>query len=462
MNRIRGSFRDPSGHVYESGGRILRTVNHCYQGHWVLATESGLLAESVKHGLIPSFTECAPPTEAWKCLEVETIPFISYPYEWSFSQLKDAALLTLKLQRAAIEKGMVLKDATAYNVQFCGSKPVFIDLLSFETWKEGAPWQAYRQFCMHFLAPLALCSSLGLWAGNLLRQWIDGIPLSHACAMLPWHTRIRPTLALHLFAHAHMEQRHADARKSATMAKATRLSRSALLNLTTSLQQSVEALKLPAQTTQWGDYYEDTNYSDRSAAAKLEAVERIAAEHAGGRLAVDLGANTGLYSRALAAHFSQVIAADIDPLAVERHYNRLKCDGPGNILPLVIDLANPSPSLGWSCAERDSFQQRCSADFIMALALIHHLVIAAGIPFRQVAAFLASIMAPGATLLIEFVPKDDSQVQRLLAAREDIFSDYTLEDFRKAFGTDFSEEGLIALPDSCRTLLCFRKNQIQQ
>lgn len=459
MKRIGGSFRDPSGQVFENNGRILRTVNEYYREHWNHGLSSGLIEEAIKHGWIPSFTECEPSVGAWKCLEVDTIPFISYPYEWCFSQLQDAALLTLKLQVAALEKGMILKDATAYNVQFCGSRSIFIDLLSFEIWREGTPWQAYRQFCMHFLAPLVLCNRLGLWCGDLLRLWIDGIPLSHARSMLPWHARLSPSLALHLFAHAHMEHRHADARKSAAKAKGVRLSQKSLLNLAVSLQNAIESQKLPSQTTPWSDYYSETNYSSKSASAKMEIVERITARYKGGELAVDIGANTGWYSLALAHHFAQVLAVDIDPLAVERQYLNLKKDGPKNILPLVIDLSNPSPALGWACAERDSFQQRCKADFIIALALIHHLVITAGIPFPQISDFLASLLVPTGSLLIEFVPKEDSQVQRLLAAREDVFEEYSLEGFLKAFSSHFSKRTLHALPDSSRVLVCFSKKQ---
>ena len=456
MNRISGSFRDPSGQVFLNNGHIVRTINECYKEHWNYVLDSGLLEDAVKNGWIPSFSEIESP-EAWKSLEVEAIPFISYPYEWCFSQLKDAALLTLKLQIAALEKGITLKDSSSYNVQFCGSKSVFIDLLSFEIWREGSPWQAYRQFCMHFLAPLVLYSKLGMWCGSLTRLWIDGIPLSYACSMLPWYSRLSPNLMLHLFAHAQMENRHADTRKSADKAKKVSMSKQSLINLAVSLQDAIDAQKLPAYSTQWGDYYDDTNYTSNAAAAKLNTVRVVAEKHQGCRMAVDLGANTGRYSLELAPYFTQVLAADVDPLAVERHYLKLKQDGPYNILPLVLDLSNPSPSLGWACMERDSFQQRCKADFIMALALIHHLTISAGIPFPQVSEFLSSLLIPGGSLLIEFVPKEDSQVQRMLAAREDIFQDYSLVNFLKCFSANFEQQTLYELPDSARVLIYFKK-----
>jgi ribosomal protein L11 methylase PrmA len=457
MQRVSGSFRDPSGQVFQEGGRIVRTINECYSEHWSYLLDSGLLNEMLQQRLLPSFSECTARNGAWKCLEVQFIPFISYPYEWCFSQLKDAALLTLKLQLAALEKGVTLKDASAYNVQFVGSRPIFIDLLSFEIWREGTPWQAYRQFCMHFLAPLVLCNRFGHWPLTLSRLWIDGIPLSHACSMLPWYSCLRSSVALHIFAHAQMEKRHADARKSAAIARKVSLSQKTMSNLALSLQSATEAQTLPILSTQWGDYYDDTNYSSAAAASKLKTVKSVAEEHKGGRLAVDIGANTGRYSLAMAPLFEQVLAIDVDPLAVERHYLQLKKEGPGNILPLVIDLSNLSPSLGWACSERDSFISRCRADFITALAVIHHLVIASGIPFQHVSDFLASLLVADGSLLIEFVPKEDSQVQRMLAARDDIFEEYSLEGLLKVFSQQFAQHALYQLPDSQRVLIHFKK-----
>ena len=456
MKPVGGSFRDPSGRVLVDGDRLLRTVNPCFREHWERASSSGLLASLVERGLLVPFEACDPVEGAWKTLEARRIPFVSYPYEWCFSQLKDAALLTLELQRIALEQGMILKDASAYNVQFLGSKPIFIDLLSFEVWKEGAPWAAYRQFCMHFLAPLALCSRLGLWCGAFSRLWTDGVPLGHACRLLPWRSRLSPSLALHLFAHARMEARHADGRASTVKARNVRLSRKALSNLALSLLETVEAQRNPGHATQWGDYYAGTSYDEEAESAKARLLEEEAAERGGG-IAVDLGANTGRYSRVLAPHFDLVLSVDMDPLAVERNYVSLKKDGPPNILPLVLDLSNPSPDMGWGGVERDSFSRRCKADFLAALALIHHLVIAAGIPMDHVASHCASLLPSGGRLVLEFVPKEDSQVRRLLCSREDVFQDYDLPGLQAAFAPHFVLRRQEALPGSCRTLVFYER-----
>lgn len=456
MKPLPASFRDPSGQVFEVGGRICRSVTQSYSQHWEACEQSGFFAQMTASRKLVPFSENANSGAHWKLLDVERVPCISYPYEWSFSTLQDAALLTLDLQDEALARGLILKDASAYNVQFTGAKPLFIDILSFEKHQTGSPWAAYRQFCKHFLAPLALSAKLGLWCGALSRLWIDGIPLAHACAMLPWRSRLSPGLAIHLFAHARMEARHADARASAAKARAVHMSEQSLRNFTQSLRACVQGLRAPAAATEWGDYYTDTNYSPEAHTHKAQLVENIARQHAG-RLAVDMGANTGRYSALLAPHFGTVVAADIDPLAVERHYVHLRQQGPDNILPLVLDLGNPSPAQGWACEERDAFAPRMQANFVTGLALIHHLVMTAGIPLQRVADYFATLLTAEGHVCMEFVPKEDSQVQRLLAARPDIFTDYTLDGFLQAFGQRFTLVSQLSINDSMRTLCVFQR-----
>jgi len=453
------SFRDPSGRVYESDGAILRSINASYLEDWRMAVNSGLLAESVAKGRLPAFNETSPPVaDAAIGLKVEKIPFISYPYEWCFSQLKDAALLTLDLQLAALEKDMILKDASAYNVQFAGCSPKFIDLLSFQRRDAGAPWPAYRQFCMHFLAPLALCRYLGLWAGTHSRLRTDGIPLHHAAAMLPLKARLRPGIALHIFAHAAMEKRHADARKAVDKVRSINMEKKQLVNLALALRDLVESLTLPHSSTQWGEYYEDTNYSERAFACKKRQVEEAARQSADkGALAMDLGANTGVFTSIIAPHFGFVLAPDIDPLAVELHYASLRKAESTKVLPLILDLGNPSPSLGWACAERKSFPDRCKAKLITALALIHHLVLTEGIPFTLLAPFFHSLLDDDGTLLLEFVPEEDSQVRRLTAARTDSLAGYNIDAMRMAFADFFHEVRQAPVEDSKRILFTYRK-----
>jgi len=429
----------------------------CYQGAWDEMDHSGFIARLVEEQLLIPFKSSSPLPESYKTLEVEPIPFITYPYEWSFSQLKDAALQTLTLQQEALENGMVLKDASAYNIQFIGCRPIFIDLLSFEPRVDGKPWESYKQFCTHFLAPLALAAKSDLRHLQLSRQWIDGIPLDIASGMLSWKAKASIGLLMHLVLHASFQSRYSDPRKLTKGNQNTEISLRKLKDIASSLQSTVEKMSFPKQETEWGDYYEDTNYSDDGTKAKLGIVESVAKLHSGS-LAVDLGANTGRFSRPLANHFKTVIAADIDPAAVDIHYRQLQKHGPINILPIVLDLSSPSPALGWACKERKSFVERCECDMLLALALCHHLHFTCGIQFTQISDFFASLLGPNGVLVVEFVPKEDSQVQRMLCARDNDFDDYTLESFCNSFKTNgFNELSRHSLPNSSRTLLVMQR-----
>jgi len=443
--------------VYLTEGRVFRTVQPVYAEHWGFAEKSGFFEEAIRQGKLLPFTETTPLEGSWKTLEIERLPFISYPYEWSFGQLKDAALLTLDLMQLAMKHGLVLKDASSYNVQFFNGKPVFIDHLSFEMRRTGEPWAAYLQFCKHFLAPLALMCYRDVRCGKMLSLWIDGLPLDIASSLLPWKTRFNPLLQLHIHTHARMQHRHADARQVADKVKQLTLNESVVPKLCESLRMVIENMQLPTFSTQWGDYYSDTNYSREGAEEKARFVRQVVASRPGA-LSVDLGANTGLYSRILAEHFRAVIASDLDYLAVEKMYAALKQEGNSPILPLVLDLSNPSSGIGWASEERESFQGRCKADFLSALALIHHLVQDAGIPLGKVARYFASLLRQDGTLILEFVPWEDSQVQRMMAARQNVFPDYTLEGCIAAFQEEhFILREQFSLTDSLRTLLVFTR-----
>ncbi len=447
--QLSASFRDPSGFLFSRNGALYRQINRVYAQDYTHLMDSGLYEKLVNAGLLIPHVEteqaAAEPATVFKIIQPERVPFISYPYEWSFSQLKDAALATLSIQKRALKFGITLKDASAYNIQFVRGKATLIDTLSFEGYTVGKPWDAYRQFCQHFLAPLALISYCDVRLSQLLRVYMDGVPLDLAGGLLPVRTKFNFGLFTHIHLHASAQKRYSN--KSVNTHSAP-MNQQAMIGLIESLEGTVKKLTWNPMGTEWGDYYADTNYSDSAFEHKKQLV-RAWTEERKPALVWDLGGNTGVFSRESAASGAQVISFDIDPAAVEQNYRLVKKDKEQNTLPLILDLTNPSPALGWDHRERDSFAARGPADMVLALAVIHHLAISNNVPLPRLADFFA---AHTKCLVIEFVPKSDSQVKKLLAARKDIFPDYTRAGFEAAFSPFFDVVKAESVKDSQRTL----------
>jgi hypothetical protein len=457
--QLSASFRDPSGFLFTDNGILYRQINRAYSNDYARLMDSGLYEKLVKASLLIPHVESDFRTEhsaalglsegrsaeAFKIIQPERVPFISYPYEWSFSQLKDAALTTLSIQKRAMKLDMSLKDASAYNIQFVRGKAMLIDTLSFEIYKEGEPWVAYKQFCQHFLAPLALMAYRDVRLSQLLRVYIDGVPLDLASELLPAKTKFNFGLLTHIHIHAGAQKRYSD--KVVALRKGG-MTRQALIGLIESLESTIKKLTWKPAGTEWGDYYENTNYTDSAFEHKKHLVKEWSAEKKPA-LVWDLGGNTGVFSREAAASGAFTVSFDIDPAAVEQNYRTAKTKKEQNILPLVLDLTNPSPALGWDNGERDSFGARGPVDMALALAVIHHLAISNNVPLPQLANFFA---ARCKWLVIEFVPKSDSQVQKLLTSREDIFPTYTREGFESAFSAQFTIHKGEPVRDSLRTL----------
>jgi ribosomal protein L11 methylase PrmA len=461
INTLPSSFRDPSGFIFSQDGELYRQVNSLYKADYDFFMNSGLYEELTSSSLLVEHKEVnlSPPNPeiSYKVLKPEIINFISYPYEWCFSQLKDAALTTLQINEKALNCGMVLKDASAYNIQFKNAQPVFVDTLSFEIYKEGNPWIAYRQFCQHFLAPLALMSLTDIRLNQLSRVFIDGVPLDLATRLLPTKARLNPGLLMHIYLHAKSQANFADtsAHGVEKKSKNSKLSLKGMQGLIDSLRSTIQKLKWRPQDSEWGDYYSDTNYSTDAMQNKLDIVAEFLGKSSP-KAVWDLGANTGVFSRLASGRGITTVSFDIDPAAVEKNYLDCVKNGTQNLLPLVLDLTNPSPSLGWQNKERDSIPERGPADAVMALALIHHLAISNNLPFQKIADFLSSISH---FLIIEFVPKSDSQVQRLLSAREDIFTDYSQALFEIAFQNCFTIIDSKSVHDSKRVLYLMKKRE---
>ncbi|HSQ34623.1 MAG TPA: class I SAM-dependent methyltransferase [Candidatus Binatia bacterium] len=447
--RVPGSFRDPNGFVFRHQGRLYRQIGRPYRQEYEQLIGSGLYRELSAGGLLIRHEEVGPEHACSPDFHViirpALVPFISYPYEWAFGQLRDAALLTLKIQKLALEHGMSLKDASAYNIQYVQGKPLLIDTLSFETYAEGRPWVAYRQFCQHFLAPLALMARRDVRLGQLSRIHLDGVPIDLASRLLPRTTHLRFSLLSHIHLHAR-SQRHY--RNTALDASRRTLRRFSFLALIDSLESAVAGLRWQPRGTEWADYYEQNNYTAAAMERKGNLVDEYLRTFAPRQL-WDIGANTGQFSRLAATRQIFTVSLDIDPAAVELNYRQCRREDNAFILPLLGDITNPSPGIGWANRERMSLLERGPVDAVLALALVHHLAIGNNLPFSRIAQMLSGLCR---ALIIEFIPKEDSQVQRLLSSREDVFPAYHVRAFEEEFSRFFSIARCEKLSPSDRSL----------
>ena len=434
MKVISSSFRDPSGYVYEEDGKIFRKVSPEYEKILRQLIGSTLYGRLTERKMLLPFT--------WwvdSCIQPDIVPFISYPYEWSFSMLKDAALLTLKTQLLSLEYGMQLKDASAYNVQFIKNRPILIDHLSFYPYEEGKPWVAYGQFCRHFLAPLALAAYRDPSHIGRLVTDLDGLKLGYTASLLPWKASIKPGLLMHLKLHG-IGGMH----RGETLMKAAKLSKAQLIGVLKNLVSTVNSLTWKPLYG-WKDYEKICNYDEKDTHKKAYLVEEYL-RRVEAKVVADLGCNVGLYSQVAADIGCRVIAVDNDPACIDLLY---KSNEGNDILPLVVDITNPSPAIGWENTERDSFLGRLRVDTVMCLALIHHLAIGNNLPLDRIASFLSKT---GKNLIIEWVKKEDIKVKVMLRYREDIFPNYTREGFEETFRKYFSIVDFKPVGDTGRTL----------
>ncbi|MBK8088641.1 MAG: SAM-dependent methyltransferase [Chitinophagaceae bacterium] len=454
INHHPASFRDPSGFIYEKDGTVYRFVSSVYQPHYDQLQSSGLAAELIKQNLLLPFTEVndnhTGRTDWYKTLQPQQIPFISYAWEWSFEQLKDAALATLSICKASLKKGMILKDASHTNIQFVDGKAKLIDTISFETYEQGESWIAYRQFCECFLNPLLLVAHKGLEVHKLLLSYPDGIPAQLTAKLLPFKTKLNPVVYLHVHLHAKLS-----GKKTSKETKATRkVSVKNIEQIIQSLYDCIKGLSVPETTTTWNNYYEETILSVNYLSEKKKLVSSLL-EKMTYNTVIDLGANEGEFSL-LCKKEALVIATDFDSACINSFYTTLTKQKQKNILPLVVDLTYPSPDMGWVNTERPAFFQSEKFDVGFALALIHHLAIGKNLSFEQLAVFFAESCSQ---LVIEFVPKEDPKVKEMLTWRKDIFENYTEDHFQTVFENQFELKTKIPVPGSVRVLYHFQKQQ---
>ncbi len=460
-----GSFRDRDSRVIVSDDAIYRALSPEGTEDWLALAGSPLLEQLTSTGQLIGSREVESsvlgesgellPTGVERVLEHDRVPFVSYPYEWTFSMLQDAAKLQLDLGIAAIGEGLNLKDATPYNVQYLGARPTFIDVGSFEKITAGEPWIAYRQFCMLYLYPLLFQAHKDIPFHPWLRGSIDGIQPIDAIKVFSLPDRLRRGVFLHTSLHARLDRRaNRSGPGSAEQNRTTRqVKPSQLQAQLQSMRRLVSKLKWKAGETSWSGYRQSNTYSDDDDRRKQAFVAEVAANEKPA-LTWDMGCNDGAYSRIVAESSAKVVAFDFDHATVEALYRSLREEGNTRILPLVSNLADPSPALGWRGLERKTLVDRGAPDLMLALALIHHVSISANIP---IADFLQWARDLDTTLVIEFPKRTDPMVRALLANKHDGANpDYEEGNFERELERRFKVERREELPSGDRILFLAR------
>jgi hypothetical protein len=446
------SFRDPAGFIFKSGDWFYRYVSPGYKLHYDHAVSNEIFREAIEKKLLLTFEETdsvhLEKLEHYKTLIPKQIPFFTYPWEWSFEQLKEAAMVTLSLCRLALNKGMILKDATPLNLQFIDGRFQWIDHLSFEIYQEGNTWIAYRQFCEMFLNPLLIASCCGMETHRILHAYPNGITSIQTAQLLPWKKRWNLHIQLHVFLQANMQRK-----KTGPESKKQSFSIPKIVRILDSLETCIRSLSYQSPTPVWSHYYEETILSKEYLQEKKTTIKQLL-ENIPYQTVFDAGCNDGEMAE-LCKPEALIAAADNDSVCINNLYRKIRNNKTSHIIPFVIDLTQPSGGMGWENKEQVSFMERKEFDLIMALALIHHLAIGKNIPLNKIATLFAKI---GKELIIEFVPKEDPKVIDMLANRKDIFDAYNRIEFEKVFSQYFGINRIIESASTKRIIYYMVRN----
>ena len=450
-----GSFRDRTSRIFYSEGAVYRALTQQALQEWEALSATQFLQRLSAEGKIIGAERKddalrLDPTPEWAAiLKHPTVPFISYPYEWSFSMLQDAALLQLELLLAALDEGMTMKDATPFNFQWLGTRPLFIDIPSFERFTPGEPWVGYRQFCQLFLYPLMLQAYKGIPFQPWLRGALDGIEPEQCHRLMSLRDLLRPGVLSHVYLQAKAQSQYAATDRNVKAELREAGFDAALIQANAKrLQKLVSKLSWRRASSTWSEYTEHTSYNAEDEQRKKAFVRQVVQVQPW-ELAWDLGCNTGVFSRIAAENARTVVAMDADQLVIERFYRSLKADEQTTILPLVNNLADPSPNLGWRGSERKTLPERGKPDLTLCLALIHHIVITANVPLKEFVDWLASLTQD---LVIEFVTRDDPMVRMLLRNKRDTYTDYHQDYFEQCLEETFTIIRRESLTSSARIL----------
>jgi len=459
--RDKGSFRDPSGYVFKVDGKIYRAISSTYKNHFEHASKKLIFEELfdkgflIRHKAIDKSIFKDLNDDIYKVIQPETIQFISYPYEWSFSQLKDAAILTLELQLELLKNDFTLKDATPYNIQFLNNKPIFIDTLSIEKINSiDYTWKAFKQFSEMFYMPLLLMSNVDLLSIRFLETFINGINYDLFFKLISFKQRLNPRVFLNLYL-PYLIQKKLNKRSSIKNQKV--LPKKNAEFLIVNLISSIKNIKIKSSETEWAEYYEEVNEEKPSYLVnKKNIVESYVKNLKVDKIiAWDIGANDGEFSKLISKiKNSKIYSIDIDPLAVEKNY--LKNKEIENIFPLRIDFTSPSASIGWMTKERSSIFNRLEKpNLILGLAIMHHFI-NSNIPLYEI---LELFSLTNQFLLIEYIPINDIKARQIFSSRGEDFNYPSKVEFEKTFKNQFLIIESKKLEPTDRILYLMKRNE---
>lgn len=479
-SRDAGSFRDPSGHVFVLDDEVVRSVHPGAHTCFEKVLASGILEDLCRRGLmvqtqrdragraLQQFIGARGETPSLLLVHPR-LAYISYSHEWTFSQLKDAAICHLDVHTAALDRGLTLSDASAHNIQFRDGRPLHIDPLSLRPYVDGESWSGYHQFCRMFLLPLLVEAWVGIGFQPLLKGCVDGVPLEFGARLLPKH---KVFTSLNAFMHVHMHARLTRSVTSSRPSDAARtrrpyLPRRRYVALLQEMRRWIASLRSGrnrgGSITYWSEYHTINSYSSDMQQSKARFVESFAQDLAkqhrtgpcrGRTLICDIGGNTGEYAAVVVgAGIDSAVIFDTDLDSLEKAYKRSQAGAP--MLPLLVDVADPSPSLGWNQAERKGLNERSrGVSGVLALAVIHHLCIGRNLPLQAVVRWLVGFAPAG---VIEFVPKSDPMVVGMLSTREDVFGDYDEPTFLRYLGEVAEVSSSLRLEGNGRLLVRYAR-----
>lgn len=463
MFKIPGSFRDPSGNVFNYQNKIIRSVSKIGEQKYLYIKNNNIIEESIKNNFLINTFEIndvllKERLKSSFLLEHQKLEYISYPYEWCFEQLRDAAIHHLNYQIFLLEKDFELIDASAYNIQFIRGKPIFIDCLSLNRYQKGSPWFGHTQFCEQFLNPLLFTLSTKVLFNNFYKGSLEGIKNNEIVKILNFSLKINLTIFFNillpnLFDKFSKKKKFSDQVLTNNKRIKNNFNKNSYFWLIRSLKKFISSIKNPLIPTFWGRYNEEKTYSDINYNKKKEIVANFVKRNKTKSI-VDLGCNDGDFSELCLTNGAEhVVGLDYDHISIEKSYIRSKTKKL-NFLPLYFDASNPSSNIGWYQNERNGFLERCNFDGLIALAFEHHLAIAKNIPLEELIKWFLDIAPLG---LIEFVPKNDKTVSVMLSLKGDIFPDYTEENFRKILAKLSNIVSISDVGDSGRKIYEYKK-----